>query len=25
MDDAYQAYVAAGEPEELRSVFAGIR
>ena len=25
MDDAYQAYVAAGEPEELRSVFAGVR
>ena len=25
MDDAYQAYVAAGEPEKLRSVFAGIR
>jgi hypothetical protein len=25
MDDAYQAYVAAGKPEELRSVFAGIR
>jgi len=25
MDDAYQAYIAAGEPEELRSVFAGVR
>lgn len=25
MDDAYQAYVAAGEPEDLRSVFAGVR
>jgi tetratricopeptide (TPR) repeat protein len=25
MDDAYQAYVAAGKPVELRSVFAGIR
>jgi tetratricopeptide (TPR) repeat protein len=25
MNDAYQAYVAAGEPEELRSVFAGVR
>jgi len=25
MDDAYQAYVAAGEPEELRNVFAGVR
>jgi len=25
IDDAYQAYVAAGEPEELRSVFAGVR
>ena len=25
MDDAYQAYVAAGKPAELRSVFAGIR
>jgi len=25
MDNAYQAYVAAGEPEELRSVFAGVR
>jgi tetratricopeptide (TPR) repeat protein len=25
MDDAYQAYVAAGEPEELRTVFAGVR
>ena len=25
MDDAYQAYVVAGEPEELRSVFAGVR
>ena len=25
MDDAYQAYVAAGEPEALRSVFAGVR
>ena len=25
MDDAYQAYVTAGEPEELRSVFVGIR
>ena len=25
IDDAYQAYVAAGEPEELRSVFDGIR
>ena len=24
MDDAYQAYVAAGEPEELRSVFARV-
>jgi hypothetical protein len=25
MDHAYQVYVAAGEPEELRSGFAGIR
>ena len=25
MDDAYQAYVEAGEPEELRTVFADIR
>jgi tetratricopeptide (TPR) repeat protein len=25
MDDAYQAYVEAGEPEALKSVFAGIR
>jgi tetratricopeptide (TPR) repeat protein len=25
LDDAYQAYVEAGEPEDLRSVFAGIR
>jgi len=25
MDDAYHAYVEAGEPEELRNVFAGIR
>lgn len=25
MDDAYQAYVEAGEPEELRNVFAGVR
>ena len=25
MDDAYQAYLAAGEPEELRSVFVAIR
>lgn len=25
MDDAYQAYVEAGEPAELRNVFAGIR